>query len=289
MEQSEATDDLAAVAAEAVRAGGEYLAGEFRTGRVDGEYGTDDVKAVADREAERRVRSVVESAFPEHGFRGEEEDAEVPDHLDGVEGASDYVWVVDPLDGTNNFASGLPAFATAVCVFRAGSPVVAAVYEPLPDTLYLARRGEGATVDGRPLTVRRPDRPLSQRTVSLVCGLEAVRDSRLRETVGAVETALERRCKRVVQTWAPCVDWGLVARGSLAGIVCLHPDVYEQCAGELLAAEAGVASVAGDGLYVGAADRSTLAELRTALPASVLADVTLDGSGLCVGGAGSVD
>jgi myo-inositol-1(or 4)-monophosphatase len=246
-------DELAAVAARAAREGGTYLADVFREGHVEAEYGTDDVKADADRAAEERVLAVVREAFPSHVHHGEES---------GRDGDHRYEWVVDPLDGTNNFAAGLPAFATAVCVLRDGDPVVAAIYEPLPDSLYVARRGRGATVNGDPLSAG-SEVSLENGTVSFVLGLPAVRDPELRATADRLQAAVESRCKRVLNTWAPCVDWGLLARGGIEGIVCFYPDVYEQYAGELLAAEAGVVSHgSGDeGLYVGAGDEETLAAL----------------------------
>jgi myo-inositol-1(or 4)-monophosphatase len=246
-------DELADVAARAAREGGSYLASVFREGHVEAEYGTDDVKADADRAAEERVLAVIRESFPSHIHHGEES---------GRDGDHRYEWVVDPLDGTNNFAAGLPSFATAVCVLRDGDPVVAAIYEPLPDSLYVARRGRGATVNGEPLNAG-SEVPLAGGTVSFVLGLPAVRDAELRETADRLEAAVEARCKRVINTWSPCVDWGLLARGGIEGIVCFYPDVYEQYAGELLASEAGVVSHgSGDeGLYVGAGDEETLAAL----------------------------
>ncbi|SDM19755.1 myo-inositol-1(or 4)-monophosphatase [Halogranum gelatinilyticum] len=238
---------LADVATRAARAGGDYLADEFRTGHVEAEYSTDDVKAVADREAEARVLDAIRAEFPGHALHGEES---------GRQGDSEYEWVVDPLDGTNNFASGLPAFATAVAVLHDGDPVVSAIYEPLPDTLYVARDGVGATVNGDPLSTG-SDVALDNGTVSFVVGLPAVRDETLSARADEIERALGDRVKRVVTTWSPCVDWGLVARGALEGIVCFHPDVYEQYAGELLARGAGVASRSENGIYVGAADGAT--------------------------------
>jgi myo-inositol-1(or 4)-monophosphatase len=258
---------LEAVAARAVRAGGDYLADAFRDVDVEAEYGTHDVKSAADRIAEDRALAVVEDAFPDHAVHGEES---------GRDGDHRYEWVVDPLDGTNNFAAGLPSFATAACVLEDGTPLVSAVYEPLPDSLYLARRGEGATVDGEPLTAD-SDLELPQGTVSFVVGLPAVRDDDHRAVAREVESAVDARCKRVVNTWSPCVDWGLLARGGLEGLVAYRPDVYEQYAGALLAEESGVVGRAFDigagggdlreaadpratgvdGLYVAAPDRET--------------------------------
>ncbi|MFB6154306.1 MAG: inositol monophosphatase [Haloferacaceae archaeon] len=254
-----ATDRLADVAVRAARAGGEYLAAEFRNGRVDGDYGPTDVKAVADRESEARVREVVESAFPDHAFHGEE-----VGRLDGER----YRWVVDPLDGTNNFASGLPSFSTAVAVLdETGGdpvPVVSAIYEPLPETLYLARRGEGATVNGDPLSTE-SDRDLAHGTVSFVPGGEAVSDPDLRAASWDVQAALRDRCKRVLNTWSPTVDWGLLARGSIEGLVEFHPPSFEHHAGSLLAEESGVATLAGDDVFVAAPDPDVASSLLEAV------------------------
>ena len=234
-------DELRSVAVAAAEAGGDYLATQFRTGEVAGEYGTDDVKAVADREAESRIVDVIRESFPDHAIHGEES---------GQNGDHRYEWVIDPLDGTNNFASGLPSFATAVAVLDDGEPVVSTIYEPLVDDRYVAVTGEGATRNGDPLSAA-TDRDLRHGTISLVVGLPAVRDETLRARATQIADALGDEAKRVVQTWSPCVDWGLVAGGRLEGIVCFHPDVYEQHAGSLLAAESGVTSVARGELYVG--------------------------------------
>ncbi|WP_224447085.1 inositol monophosphatase family protein [Haloprofundus salilacus] len=255
-------EELAAVAERAVRAGGEFLRDEFRDGTVDGEYGTDDVKAAADRAAEERVVSVIRESFPDHAIDAEEA---------GRSGSSRYEWVVDPLDGTNNFAAGLPMFASAVAVVEDNSPVVSAIYEPLPDTLYLARRGHGATVNGERI---RPSESadrlsLEHGTVSFVLGLPAVRDADRRRQGREMVAALDGVCKRVLETWSPCVDWGLLATGRIEGLVAFYPDVYEQYAGSLLAAEAGVESVESESTYVAAGDRATLEALVETLPASV--------------------
>ncbi|MEA1932799.1 MAG: inositol monophosphatase [Euryarchaeota archaeon] len=254
---SEPTADCAAVAAEAVRASGDYLREAFRNGRVEGDYDSLDVKAVADREAQRRVRSVIEANYPDHAFDGEESDFTTTDY--------DYRWVVDPLDGTNNFASGLPKFASAVAVLYKRAPVVAAIYEPLVDDLYIAERDGGATLNGEPLRAADGSSlPLAHGTVAFVVGLGAVTDPELAQQAETLEGALGDHCKRVVTTWAPCVDWGLLARGSIEGLVCFHPDGYEHHAGSLLAAESGIEAVdtvAENGRYVGAPDAETAARL----------------------------
>ncbi|MFW6320614.1 MAG: inositol monophosphatase family protein [Halohasta sp.] len=265
---NEPTADLATVAGEAVRAPGDYLRATFRNGHVDGEYDGVDVKAVVDREAQRRVRSVIESAYPDHAFDGEESE-----RLDEADNESAYRWVVDPLDGTNNFASGLPKFATAAAVRHRGEPVAAAIYEPLVDDLYVAERGGGARLNGEPLRAD-TSLPLEHGTVALVVGLSAVTDPALARQVDTLESGVRKHCKRVVTTWAPCVDWALLARGAIEGLVAFHPDAYEQDAGALLAAESGIEAVdtvAENGRYVGTPDAETTQRL------AAIVDETLSG------------
>ena len=298
-----ATDELAAVASEAVTASGAYLRSAFRNGSVDAEFTSTDVKMAADRESERRIRRVIAERFPTHAFHGEEVGRVVADpDVDAADGTShnDYRWVVDPLDGTNNLASGYPLCATAVAVLHAGEPVVAAIYEPLIDDLYLAEHGAGATLNSEGLSAtggKSPSTPadaspstpadaspstpadaslstrdsaslsttdgqssssthslpLEHGTVALVVGLSAVETPPLAAAANDLRGALEAECKRVVESWAPCVDWGLLARGSIEGLVCFHPDEYEQHAGALLAAESGVTAIDtldSDGRYV---------------------------------------
>lgn len=250
-----ATDDLAAVAAEAVEASGEYLQTAFRNGRVDGEFSSLDVKAVADRESETRIQAVIDDHYPDHAFHGEEA---------GRIGDGDYRWVVDPLDGTNNFASGYPKFATAVAVLYENEPVATAIYEPLTDDLYLAERGVGATLNDESLSAT-TSLSLDHGTVALVVGLSVATDPDGLTQVRQLESALRERCKRVVTTWAPCVDWGLLARGSIVGLVCLQPEIYEQHAGSLLAAESGIVAddtVSENGRYVGSPDGEMTTVLR---------------------------
>jgi myo-inositol-1(or 4)-monophosphatase len=249
------TADLVRVAERAVSAGGEYLAGEFRRGCVEGEYTDDDVKAGADREAETRVVEVIREAFPTHAVHAEE-----AGRSGATDGEAAYEWVVDPLDGTNNFASGLPVFASAVAVRNAGETLVAAVDEPVPGDTYVAGRGAGATVNGEAIAAD-SDVGLANGTVSLAVGLDAVRDPSLSRTADDIVDVMDAECKRVLETWAPCVDFGLLARGGTEGLVAFHPDPYEQHAGALLASEAGAVSRREGPLYVAASDAETVEKL----------------------------
>lgn len=242
-------------AVRATLAGGRHLRERFRAGDADGEFDPHDVKAAADRASERRMLEVIEPTFPGHAVYAEES---------GERGGADseFRWIVDPLDGTNDFVAGLPTFASAVAVLRDGDPVVASVYAPVPDDLYVARREAGARYDGARVTAD-SDRAPAEATVAFVIGHDVKRDPERAAVAAAVRAALEEECKRVIESWSPCVHWGLLARGRVDGMVTLDPDREEQHAGELLAREAGATAWRDGGLGVFLADES-LAELRAA-------------------------
>lgn len=225
-------DDVASVAADAVRAGGDYLRERFERGETDADYRETDVKARADRESERRVLDVIQSRRPEDAIYAEESG----DHA----GTSDVHWIVDPLDGTNNFTVGLSTFATAAVASDGEGSLAAAVYQPVTDDLYVARRGEGARLNGEPISVRDGDTvDLPRATVAAVIGHAVKERDDLAARTTALGDAVNDACKRHIWSWAPTVYWGLFARGRIDAFVCFHPDREEQVAGELLAREAG--------------------------------------------------
>ncbi|WP_227353592.1 inositol monophosphatase family protein [Haladaptatus salinisoli] len=242
-------------AVRACRTAGEYLVAEFERESHDAEHGADDVKATADREAERRILEILTAAYPDHAVFAEESGE--------LSGESSYRWVVDPLDGTNNFCSGIPYFGSAIALLREDDPVLSVVHEPLHRHTYVARDGR-ATFDGEP-TRAESSVASDHATVSFVLGLDAVRDDDLRARTADLDETLAGRCKRVWKSWAPVLDWGLLARGKLEAVVCFRPDEVEQHAGWLLA-EASGARLANEGdLFLAAASDEVFADLHRAL------------------------
>jgi myo-inositol-1(or 4)-monophosphatase len=98
-----------------------------------------------DREAENIVVRLLQRAYPDHAFFGEETGKQGPD--------SDYEWIIDPLDGTTNFLYGIPQFSVSVALKYKGRLSVGVVYDPLRDETFAAARGEGATLNGRRIRV----------------------------------------------------------------------------------------------------------------------------------------
>lgn len=100
-----------------------------------------DVVTEADLESNNILVSAIRKKYPNHGIVSEET---------GVEGADcDYQWIIDPLDGTRSFATRTPSFSILVAVAKAGRVELAAVYDPVQDELFFAKRGKGAWRNGK--------------------------------------------------------------------------------------------------------------------------------------------
>ena len=142
---SRGREGRAQLAARLAHVGGKMALERFESAQVDWKR-DDSMITNADLEIQGWLADEIESAFPEDGILGEEGLAPGPRRLDAT-----YVWVLDPLDGTNNFGRGIPGFSVSVGVLRAGRPVAGAVYDPLADQLFRAAEGKGAWCNEREL------------------------------------------------------------------------------------------------------------------------------------------
>ncbi|NHN49505.1 inositol monophosphatase [Halostella sp. JP-L12] len=133
------------VAEDAAKAAGEALR-ELHGQTESVEYKSDksDIVTEADYKADNIITTVVENEFPDHGIRSEESDERV--------GSSDYTWLIDPLDGTGNFAHGNPNYSISIALLEDEEPVMGVVYAPETDEMFAAIEGEGATLDGMPIS-----------------------------------------------------------------------------------------------------------------------------------------
>jgi len=99
--------------------------------------------------SERIVVDTILKAFPDHGILAEEEA--------NIENGTGFLWIIDPLDGTTNYAHGYPSFSVSIGLERAGDVIVGVVYDPMRDELFSAIRGQGAFLNGKPITTSRND------------------------------------------------------------------------------------------------------------------------------------
>jgi len=141
------------VAIAAARAAGNILKDKLECAIVR-EKSTNDLVTDADIAAQIAVSQTVLHAFPTHGFLGEET---IPDLPQGTP-SSDWLWVVDPLDGTTNYAHGLRNFCVSIALMHQRQPKLGVVYDPMADEMFTAILGMGATLNGHPIRPSRCER-----------------------------------------------------------------------------------------------------------------------------------
>ena len=129
------------VAERAARAAGDVLRRYFREGVAMRSKDVSNLVSDADLEAERAIVEVIRRSYPDHVFLGEEI------HKGDV--SAEHLWVIDPLDGTNNFAHKVPHFAVSIAYYRKGVAECGVITNPVRDEWYVAARGQGAFHDGR--------------------------------------------------------------------------------------------------------------------------------------------
>jgi len=152
---------------------------------------------VADRGAEELMRQRIAQKFPAHGIVGEEFGTERAD--------AEFVWVLDPIDGTKSFVSGVPLWGTLIALLHRGQPVLGCIHQPILGQLLI---GDGTTTElnGRPVRCR-PTRRLEDATLVTSDPLNPAKYQS-----GARYDALQQRAK-LVRTWGDCYGYLLVATG----------------------------------------------------------------------------
>ena len=225
-----------AVALDAARGAGRLLRDELGgTRRIQHKRSVIDLVTEMDQRAEAFIMERLRGAFPDHAILAEESGA--------TDGRSEYRWLIDPLDGTTNYAHGLPIFAVSVALERAGAVELGVAYDPSRDECFVAERGRGATVNGETIrvsTIESLDQAL------LVTGFPY--DIRTTAETNLPEyAALSVRAQAVRRLGSAVLDLCWVACGRLEAFWELALGPWDMAAGGLIVAEAGgrVTSVRG--------------------------------------------
>jgi len=134
------------VAIEASRKAGKILMDNFEKKKQVHHKEAKELVTNVDVEAEEVIINTIRERFPNHKFESEELGKEKYT-------AEDYVWIVDPLDGTHNYTYGIPFFNTSIALARGGQLILGAIYDPVHDKMFYAERGKGASVNEEPTHV----------------------------------------------------------------------------------------------------------------------------------------
>ena len=192
--------------------------------------GQSDPVTAADKQSQAHLTEAISRSFPGHGILGEEG----PEEDEEGSPAPDYLWVLDPLDGTTNFLNGFPLYAVSIGVLYRGLPVAGALYIPWPqrgEGLVLhARRGAGAFVDGQRLSLGDPEEPVAKR----LSGVPGSIGSQFR-----VRKQMRGKFGELRVSGSIAYELAMVARGVIQYSILGGPKLWDVAGGALVVAEAG--------------------------------------------------
>lgn len=222
-------EPLLNIAVEAARSAGNIIIRGMK--RMDtvkiAEKRPNDFVTEVDQRAEQEIISIIQKAYPSHGFLGEESGE--------IEG-DDYQWIIDPIDGTRNFIHGFPHFAVSIAVAYKNKIEHGVIYDPVRQELFTASRGKGAQLNDRRIRV-------SQRKTLSECLLAtgfAYRHSDKNNPVpGKIMETILPLCGDIRRPGAATLDLAYVACGRFDGFWELGLNIWDIAAGVLLVKEAG--------------------------------------------------
>ena len=201
--------------------------------------GRNEFVSEVDRMAEHEIIETIRETHPDHAFLGEES---------GQAGDSDFVWIIDPLDGTTNFLHGFPMFSVSIALQKGARLECGVVYDPMRQELFTAARGQGAQLDGRKIRVS-PRRSLEGALIGT--GFPYRDDGEELDQYLAMFRSIAGRAAGIRRAGSAALDLAYVAAGRLDGFWEMGLAQWDIAAGELLVREAGglVADLDGNDTY----------------------------------------
>jgi myo-inositol-1(or 4)-monophosphatase len=209
-------------------AGGRVAAKYFgKALEIEGKSMPSDFRTKADMESEAAILKVLRRKFPDYNIFSEE--------TGNIDKSSAYTFVIDPLDGTNNFVLGIPNFSTGIALMKHEEIIFSVAYNPLLKNIYYAEKGMGAFMNGKKITVNN-ESEIKNSTVSYVINYNTDKEHGWK-----VGVELEKmNVKRIMRNWSVILDFCLLATGKLEAII-VYGDIplYDIATGKLIAKEAG--------------------------------------------------
>ena len=213
---------------EATNAGANELQRFFNgTFLISNKEGINNLVTEADHAADKAIQAVIKKAFPDHGIVSEETAEKVSD--------SEYKWIIDPIDGTVNFANGIPICCVSIGLEHKGRMLMGAVYNPVMNEFYFAEREKGAMLNDKKITVSNKEEVLRS---CLVTGFPY---TYLDNPNGPLEVfaRLIRKGIPVRRLGSAAIDLCWVAAGRFDGFYEHQLNAWDSAAGFLIVEEAG--------------------------------------------------
>ncbi len=216
------------VARTAAIAASRILKKYFRSANLIDFKSTYNLVSQADRESEAKIVEVIRKNFPEHEILGEEDE--------NGDVTAEHLWIVDPLDGTNNFCHGLNHFAISIAYYRNGKPQLGLIHQPISDEWFIAGRGQGAFHNGKRCQTAAFHR-LNQSLIGT--GFYYDRGAQMSATLGAMEALFQQDIHGIRRMGTASLDLCMVGCGTFGGYFEFELAPWDYAAGLLFVEEAG--------------------------------------------------
>ena len=219
---------LKPVLLEAARAGAAEILRFFNSDfKISNKEGVNNLVTEADHAAEKAIMSVIKTHFPDHQFLAEE--------TGEVKKSSAYKWIIDPVDGTVNFAHGIPLNCVSIAVEKDGQIILGCVYNPHLNELFFAEKGKGATLNDQPIHVSKETQAIK---ACLVTGFPYTYINMPNGPLEIFERFI-RKGVPVRRLGSAAIDLCWVACGRFDGFYEHKLEPWDSAAGYLIVEEAG--------------------------------------------------
>ena len=196
--------------------------------KVEEKSSSFDLVTVADLESEKAITSLIKEQFPDHNIIAEENKYPETD--------SQFQWIIDPLDGTNNFACGLPIFCCSIALAKDSEVILGVVYDATRDEMFVAQKGKGAFLNEKKISVSSTD---DLKRSILITGFYYSREGEMVDTLENIKNFFQVPVNGIRRLGAAALDLCYVGSARATGFweFCLSP--WDFAAGKLLVEEAG--------------------------------------------------
>ncbi len=216
------------VAREAARRAGEIIMEQQGKASV-AEKGKDNLVTEADLAAQEAIIKIIRRHFPEHDIMAEESEAT-------AKSDAAHLWIIDPLDGTNNFAHTIPHFSVSIAYARSGRVLAGVIFDPPREEMFTAARDAGAFLNDHPLRVSATG---SLREAIVATGFYYDRDVIMRKTLAAIEKLFAANIHGIRRFGSAALDLSWVACGRFDAFFEYSLATWDFAAGMLIIEEAG--------------------------------------------------
>jgi myo-inositol-1(or 4)-monophosphatase len=202
-----------------------YFQADFK---VETKSSSFDLLTIADKKAEKAIVCLIKRHFLEHNILAEEYSYD--------QTKSEYTWIIDPLDGTNNFACGLPIFCASIALMHNNEIIMGVIYDVMRDELFYAQKNKGAFLNEKRVKVNLAD---TLGKSLLITGFYYSRGEEMIETLDTIKRFFLKQIMGLRRLGAAALDLCYIACGRAAGFWEFELSPWDFAAGKILIEEAG--------------------------------------------------